>query len=516
MFLVYTGPIEGGCDGKLNDCLYDCLVEALGVIRFPKKLNEPGVFKKHFGYFLRKAKIELEHVDEIEDLLKVSINLYGDHPRPRTNKYVETIDLNLIDGHYSLKTDDLEMKRKMFLVTYKFENKPIVAYTFNKVDQLYHFYENYPKKMNYSMTQGEFWNVNLYEKLHIYCEPDVSLPDFLSQYKKDVELLYQASKGKLNMRRCIQPRSISLKLFYDHNKHKNIAEPIDQLEAEWLKIHGGLMYCRPGTYDQVYSYDINSFYPFIMTTSNLVPIKRGEFKILDVLDHNNLEVGIYRLNVERNSHLPVLRLHEDNRYTHFDIQNMVKQGAKFELIQDNTPNCLIYSKDKCVSIASLFKPIVDYLYPMKQAKVPFVKEILNNMWGALCQRKTKTEKVHEERYDIKNEYDITSIKVLDVDSDDKLLNLKIKMMNKVDTFRTPYARIGAFITSMGRYMMTCKVLPIQDKIIRVHTDGFYSTQIIDKYANSTQIGQFKLDDTLKDGEVLEIKNMLNTIDSLRK
>ena len=306
-----------------------------------------------------------------------------------------------------------------------------------------------------------------------------------------------------------------MKLFYDHNKHKNIAEPIDQLEAEWLKIHGGLIYCRPGTYDQVYSYDINSFYPFIMTTSNLVPIKRGEFKIVDVLDHNKLEVGIYRLNVERNSNLPFLRLHDDNRYTHFDILNLVKQGAKFELIQDNTPNCLIYTKDKCVSLASLFKPIVDYLYPMKQAKVPFVKEILNNMWGALCQRKTISEKVYKERYDIKNVYDITSIKVLDVESDDILMNLKIKMTNKVDTFRTPYARIGVFITSLGRHMMTCKVLPVHDKLIRVHTDGFYSTQKIDKYANSTQIGQFKLDNTLKDGELLEIKNMLDTLDRLR-
>ena len=121
------------------------------------------------------------------------------------------------------------------------------------------------------------------------------------------------------------------------------------------------------------------------------PIKEGNFEILTTLPVElfdpsmigassfQLEYGIYRCIITKEDNKPYkfFRFNPKNKYTHLDIIVAIQYGLKIEMILDGKPNALIYSKDKLMNGAYLFKTYIDELYELKQQKVKGSKDLLN-------------------------------------------------------------------------------------------------------------------------------------------
>jgi hypothetical protein len=239
---------------------------------------------------------------------------------------------------------------------------------------------------------------------------------------------------------------------------------------------------------QAYKYDVRSKYPSIMRRATMLfPVKRGTFHILDESDFNNqfhstktangLKYGIYRCQINRSNTKKdrLFRFNVHNYYTHFDLWNANKLGLEVEIIQDGQPNALIYTRDKLLTGSQLFGLFIDLVYPLKEAGVAAVKPFLKTLWGALCQRNLIkiTKCVNDEPYEIQN---TESLKTASPLGDGKY---RIIFANKSKAFETPFARIGAFLTSKCREEMANLCLPFIDHITMMQTDGFVATKQLD-------------------------------------
>ncbi|GET55694.1 hypothetical protein GLOIN_2v1849173 [Rhizophagus irregularis DAOM 181602=DAOM 197198] len=84
-FIIYirdTPPVAGGCNGELNDCLYECLKYIYGTFsKMPKSIEKPEYIKKALG-LNRDAPIPVSCMDKVEQLAgSLAINIVGDITR---------------------------------------------------------------------------------------------------------------------------------------------------------------------------------------------------------------------------------------------------------------------------------------------------------------------------------------------------------------------------------------------------------------------------------------------------
>ncbi|GBC34018.2 hypothetical protein GLOIN_2v1472929 [Rhizophagus irregularis DAOM 181602=DAOM 197198] len=95
-FIIYVRdapPAAGGCNGKLNDCLYECLKHIYGTFsKMPKSIEKPEYIKKALG-FNRDAPIPVSCMDKVEQLAgSLAINIVGDITRISKNWVYETLE----------------------------------------------------------------------------------------------------------------------------------------------------------------------------------------------------------------------------------------------------------------------------------------------------------------------------------------------------------------------------------------------------------------------------------------
>jgi hypothetical protein len=266
-----------------------------------------------------------------------------------------------------------------------------------------------------------------------------------------------------------------------------LPDHIDQIEAQYLKTRGALMRGILGEYESVHDYDINSMYPHIMTLI-MFPVKAGTFHTLQSLPEK-LEYGIYRCSIKATTPLKKNMLFlftDENKYTHYDITTARSLGLTIQMIKDGKANALIYTKDKLEYGSKMFKPTIDYLYDLKKKNLPYVKTILNSVWGALvAKRKMKDTVDTNVEYIIPDNVTLEQIYPIGEDK------IRFKYHKNNDTFKTNYARIGIFLTSYARMHMARTMLPHIDSIIRFHTDSILSLKPIPELKISDKMGQWK-------------------------
>ncbi|RGB41576.1 hypothetical protein C1646_810619 [Rhizophagus diaphanus] len=72
-FIIYVRnhpPVVGECNGKLNDCLYECLKHIYGTFsKMPKTIEKPEYIKKALG-LNRDAPVPVSYMDKVEKLKK--------------------------------------------------------------------------------------------------------------------------------------------------------------------------------------------------------------------------------------------------------------------------------------------------------------------------------------------------------------------------------------------------------------------------------------------------------------
>ncbi|PKY46538.1 hypothetical protein RhiirA4_461426, partial [Rhizophagus irregularis] len=157
-FIIYirdAPPTAGGCNGELNDCLYECLKYIYGTFsKMPKSIEKPEYIKKALG-LNRDAPVPVSCMDKVEQLAgSLALNIMGDITRISKSKSDRRATLILSEGHYSLALNPgrlhpskLDRKR----------NLPIV-YHENGVNNMVTIYNGKTVK---SCTIGQFQKVRI-------------------------------------------------------------------------------------------------------------------------------------------------------------------------------------------------------------------------------------------------------------------------------------------------------------------------------------------------------------------
>ena len=310
----------------------------------------------------------------------------------------------------------------------------------------------------------------------------------MSRIQCEAEKAKEETDGYINFFRCGIIKNMPLNLFFDKVKCV-FPDEISNIESDYINdaSYGALTYWErhKGTF---YCYDKNPQYPYLLSRNyHKFPIKEGEFKFINTIEDKPL-YGVYRCIITKpdrdtdfqscratpaqqgsscNDPYKFFRFNNKNYYTHFDIEVAIRSGLKVELIIDENANFLYYSDDKLLNGAFMFKHFVDDLYELKANKIKGVKEVLNILWGALCEMN-----IHKRNVDFNTEIDLSDYKLLSFGGNEDIFNFKL-LPKRTKQFKTNWARIKPFILAYGRISMYHVYNKYEDLIIRINTDGIW-------------------------------------------
>eukprot|EP01040_Poterioochromonas_malhamensis_P016790 gene16790-19151_t len=502
VFYMVLKPKNAGGNDKFNDCLYNCLRQLIHE-NLPWKDGES--FKKFLG-LNRFDKVPIDLIPKIEQKLRTfQINVRGDYVYSSTVKSLKSIDLLLQDEHYTINKMRYNKPRLFKYVSYN-EKKPML---YDKLT-----FEGYDGKTKRKLSKQDV-NEMLYdyktEYILIYRDEDYNKLTIEEEYVElinIIETLKKESNGYINMYKTGNYKNTALDLLDRFTKYLNEQEPIEQDEAEWIRKAsiGALIWAEE--YDgELYKYDVKSLYPYLMTLpTNKFPIKRGEFMNLTKFDEY-FQFGIYRCIIKPSTDdnmNKLFRFNKDNYYTQTSLTQAKSLNLEIELIIDDKPNFLYYSRDKLITCQEVFKSYVDLLFNLKEKNVPKAKKILNILWGALGEVKTK-------KYYCENNKPIT------ISKDEELFLLRpykfnedidiIETSNIAHRYLTNYARLTPFLISKGRQFMSDMMKPYSSNIHRIQTDGFYCETKVHSNID-VKIGELKYEGFTEHGI---IKNCINPV-----
>lgn len=492
--LVKLVSKEGGFDGKMNDCLFYALRDGLNV-EMPKRIKEPYLLKR----YVKVERYDLVPVDvipKLEKKMKVNINVIGDVEIVSDGEHKETITVKLSNGHYTLHNRHKIDKQLRGGTNYR--DKKIVMYE-----------ENYAKgKLKYVAYDGnkqyeidrsvlnEFWMKPLSSKV-IYRrrKPDCgTLEEQHQQMVSDALELAKHSNGKINLFRQLNEKKAALFLFGKLSNTFAPPEPIDELEARWIRNarSGGLIWAEKCKLEDAYCYDINKMYSFLLKNDRFtVPVGKGVFKTLSQEEVDNalyFAYGIYHCKIT-NPHNIDTRLFSYSKrtyYTHFDLTTAKALKLSIEMV-GGSKNVLLYPKR--VNSNHLFAPFVNFMDGVyskcSENGRKRCKLIMNALWGGLSM-------TNESQIDLNvcTELDLKDRGVVHVEPYKKSFLVNVQCYTK--RFKTDYARIGAFLPAYGRRKMFQLLEQHKHHIKRVHTDGFISKKKL-KMDVGSEIGQWKVE-----------------------
>ena len=311
----------------------------------------------------------------------------------------------------------------------------------------------------------------------------------------------------------------AVKLFFQSKStiatknHIDNLENITFLESGYLE---SVKKCGLMTYNKEYmnkefinyGYDFSSYYAFLLGSNYKnfdisakskekeyyfnfeFPFKVGkQDKITNF--KKQLKYGIYDVEVKSYDEklLTVFMINKSNRYTHYEINFLLKYKKVFTieleiLNQDKEYNCLVY--DDTIESQKIFGCWFNTLYKLKLQfpKNKLLKHLLSTLHGSLSQYKRITVKGSEiEQYENKISYfhdeDETQYKILNVFNINDQFQYHIVDIDEIYT--TNFARLKPFLTSYGRVQMAKFVMnnDLLNDTVRIHTDGIVLTKELD-------------------------------------
>jgi len=487
----------GTSSGKSkNACLFNCLCDAIKNQTYFKYDN---TLKKFLGVD-KEDKVCYKLLPKLEDKIKANIHLVGDYTYTSAKTYAKVVNMKLEDGHYSLiphnSTQLLKTVshiKKTIIFYYKTKNLTITTY--DGIEEI-----TEPLTLDKIIQIREATIKHKSSKIkYMRAKPGTDIKEQYNTFMEDANDILEATNGKINLFKNPTFKGEALRIFYNCSKCIN-PEPLTPAESLFHEkaFKGGLRYTKKGTYENCAGYDVNKQYTHILTSASFkIPIKQGEFLQLTTLSEK-LNYGIYRAHIENNKHTNIFKFNCDNYYTHFDIKRALELGLNVELIQDGQANALLYKGNKTVSGAVMFKPYFDYVGKyMKDTKAKTaLKKVINILWGALMQKNTQTFKSTSERASAYgNIHEITPMK-------SGSLLITYQDINK--PFVYDYARLGCFLTSKARALISCMVEPFGDKLVYLNTDGFTIVGEHDKPKLGDKIGELKQDKYFNKCEVSHV------------
>jgi len=471
-----------------NKCLFRCINEAIKNQKYFKYDNQ---LKKFLGVE-SEDKVNYKLLPKLEDKIKANIYLIGNYTYTSNKTYAKSIHLKLDKGHYTLVAHN----SKQLLKSVSHKQKEVIFYFKNQKDGVISTYDG--KELKTHELTPDIINkikdciIKHKEKTlrYIGITKNQDLKEEYNNFVKDADEILNATNGKINLYKNPNYQGEALRIFYNCSKCVN-PEVMTTIESLWHKkcFKGGLRFTKPGLYNNTTGYDINKQYTSILTHPNFkIPIKQGIFKTLDKLNNEYLNYGIYRVKITNtnNTNNILFKFNIDNYYTHFDIKRALKlDNLKIELIQDGEANALLYTGNKTISGAVMFKPYFDFINEFYNAKTKqALKKLMNILWGSLMMKNTT-------KLDSKSKFASADGNIQSIIPLKKCLLLTYEDIDK--PYKFDYARLGAFLTSNARASISRIIEPYQDQVIYLHTDGFMLTGEHNKPELGDEMGQLKQD-----------------------
>ena len=445
-------------------CLKRCIPE------LPWKTDKD--FKSFLG-LTELAKVPVSSFDVIQnELPKYRLVLSGDYTYASTSTSHHVVNISLYGGHYKLVTPPT--KTRGIALT---EKKPLV---YNKnCNGSYRCY-NGASYGEYNMSAKTFKKHRAIPRSSQWTlipnNKGSSLRHTWKDWIKSADSLKHASDGLINLYKTGTPTKTAMELFNHYTKNIH-AENITQVEADWITAAatGALIYGKEYT-GPATKYDVVSLYPSLMANTNMMfPHSSGRFLKLESCTENSdlstrfslqkIPYGIYHCKVQKDSScLNSFRWNRNNYYTSYDILNAFELGLEVNLIEDGKPNALVWDDDQLIPGDVLFGEYVNCLFSLKQKSIPKAKNILNCLWGVLCQQKTNRFVIKGE-FQLKEHHHLISIQPKG--------DIYIVVTRDANSpFATNWARLKPFLLSMGRLYVARLIREYREHVVRIHTDGF--------------------------------------------
>lgn len=338
---------EGGCDRKMNDCLFYALRDGLN-IDMPKRIKDPY----HLKRYVKVARYDLVPVDvipKLEKKMKVNINVIGDVEIMSAANHKETITVKLSNSHYTPHNRHRIDKQLRGGTNYR--DKTIVMYEEDYVGGKLK-YVAYNGEQQYEIDRSllnEFWMKPLSSKV-IYRRrrPDQgTLEEQHQQMVSDAHELAEHSKGKINLFRQLNEKKAALFLFGKLSNTFAPPEPIDELEARWIRNakSGGLIWAERCELEDAYCYDMNKMYSSLLKNDRFtVPTGKGVFSTLtqagvDAAPY--FAYGIYHCRISNPNNIDTRLFSYSKRtyYTHFDLTTAKALGLSIEIVGGGATMC---------------------------------------------------------------------------------------------------------------------------------------------------------------------------------
>ncbi len=479
-------PRPRGGNSENNNCFPDILIKLFGA---KLKYGTAEAFKRHFNIRVDEH-VSMDKIPEIDDWLvknhKCKLRIEGSdtYTRPINKQPNCSLEIKiLLEGeHFTLKAENPRVMgvstQERFMLMYRNVQKKKGSAV-----------EAWDGKKFIKMTADEFKienrNKNLKDAKYIMIPYDTSpqmrkfdIDTQRNMWIDGAEKIQKATNGRINMFRSGRDTITSKNDFFRRISHI-IPDEIEQDEAIFLSEsnHGPLTYGQKNFKGKVFSSDYCSRYPFIMSdVYKLYPIKRGNFRsVTEVLDKKDGFIhGIYRCKIDYDKKGEKLFNWDDgNYYTHVDVYKAIDLGLKVTLIQDGKPNYLQYDRDMLITGSQYFGDYVKFWFKLKSKGLAHGKSVINCLWGILCQRKTNygiSDQRLEKWVTLKDDEYVTKATVLN----ENQTQFTYGSHNKY--FVTNHARVGTFITAYARTHIAREMAPYVDDIVRIHTDGYYSTK----------------------------------------
>jgi len=475
VFYAYEKSGSSGGSSKNNDCLYQCLSSVL-YNDLPFKSDYD---LKKFLKIPINSKVDISLISKIETKLKnIQINVTGDYVYISNIKSNKVINLKLLNEHYTLDINKQNAKVKH--VSYK-DRKPIIydKNTFMCFDGKKEFYLTKEHR-----TDIFKWRTNYILVNKNYGE---SFEKEYLMFQQDAEILKKESNGLINLFKTGNNKTTALELFDRFTKHIS-TNKLKQVESNFISKVSGALIFHEKYEGPAYQYDIKSMYPSIMKSSQLFPIKEGELKYITKLSEKDYyEFGIYRCIIKGSD--KIFKFNKHNHYTHIDLKCAKELGLNIDLIIDDQPNFIYYSRDKLITGNELFGQFVDVMFSLKEKKLTQrSKQILNILWGALCEKNTKKKIIMpKDKLLIEQDSKLISIRPFNDDS------TIFEYSRNDDQYKSGFARIGPFLMSKGRKIISDIMKPYKDIVVRCHTDGIVLKENPIGIKSGSELGELSFD-----------------------
>jgi hypothetical protein len=218
-FAVFWLPkpdfIGNSSKNNKNDCLF-IAIRSILEDKLPKGFRSPKTFKKRLGVE-RMDGVDISDMGLVEELMKLNINVTGEHTYTSSNKYNKNICLKLASGHYSI--DQKALHKNSFinrkpLLFYRIENQKVHMISlkeewtedFEGMDQLT---KNYPD------------NFLLFSKAN-KCKQTKQIVTLKQEFDEFVEArdqLLEATKGFIDLYETPLSKSAALHVFHHQARH---------------------------------------------------------------------------------------------------------------------------------------------------------------------------------------------------------------------------------------------------------------------------------------------------------